>query len=70
LNYEQGSSGPSVGCNFGRYRRDDRLVQAQEIQSLGDCLAMSHSVTVRPKQRPAKPPNLIYSFPNAAAWMQ
>jgi len=32
--------------------------------------AMSHSVTVRPKQRPAKPPNLIYSFPNAAAWMQ
>jgi len=38
--------------------------------NLGDCLAMSHSVTVRPKQRPTKPQNLIYSFPSASTWMQ
>jgi hypothetical protein len=51
-------------------RKQDLKARGLASPDLGDCLAMSHSVTVRPKQRPTKPQNLVYSFPNAQTWMR
>jgi hypothetical protein len=51
-------------------RKQDLKARGLASPDLGDCLAMSFSVNVRAKQRPTKPQNLIYSFPNdTARWM-
>jgi len=50
-------------------RKQDLKARGLASPDLGDCLAMSHSVTVRHRQQ-AKPQNLVYSFPSAQTWMQ
>jgi hypothetical protein len=52
-------------------RKQDLKARGLASPDLGDCLAMSFSVTVRAKPQ-QKPQNLVYSFPssNAADWMR